>query len=133
MFYSLTLPQLRYFIYAITLLASAGSLGLMAYAGQSFESLLSGFTLWVVAPYAVLAAAGAIARTWPVVIVSLLVSLICIGYAILVYLDAFFVHTHSTSALVFIFVPLYQLIVAAAVLLASCISRWAIHSDSETR
>ena len=115
-------PRFRYLTYAFSLVGAIGTVALMAYAGQSLKSLLSGFTPWAIAPYAVFAAAGAIARTRAIVVVTAFVSLAAVLYAAFAYVDVFFVHIHSTGALVFIFVPLYQLVVAALVLVISLIS-----------
>jgi len=74
-------------------------------------------------PYAVFALAGVAVRLQWVAGVVLLSSLVAI-YAAAAYADAFFIHVHSTSAIIFIFLPFYQLILATVVLLLSLISRF---------
>jgi len=117
------MPHLRQIIYALTSIGAVSTLGFMAYAGRSFHSLLSEFTPWALSPYAVFALAGLAVRLQWVAGVVLLSSLVAI-YAAAAYADAFFIHVHSTSAIIFIFLPFYQLILATVVLLLSLISRF---------
>ena len=99
--------------------AAAGCLGLLSYAadlssGQNFLWAV-GFGLWVVSPFVFLLHATRRFegnRTRDVVL--LLVSLATALFAAFVYYDAFFVSMDAQSALVFIFVPLWQWVGAAA-------------------
>jgi len=118
------MPRLRQIIYALTLIGAVSTLGFIAYAGRSFHSLLSGFTPWALSPYAVFALAGVAVRLQWVAVVVLVFSLVATVYAAAAYADAFFIHVHSTSAIIFIFLPFYQLILAAVVLLLSLISHF---------
>ena len=111
--------------YTVVAIGAVGTLGVMAYAGQSFESLVSGFTLWALAPFATFAAACALARRRGVIVVALIAGVVATLFAAFTYIDAFFIHIHSTSALVFIFVPLYQLVAAVILLLVAFVTRRA--------
>ena len=111
--------------YTVIAIGAVGTLGVMAYAGQSLQSLLSGFTLWALAPFATFAAACALARSRSVIVVALIAAVVATLFAAIIYIDAFFIHIHSTSALVFIFVPLYQLVAAAILLLVAFVTRRA--------
>jgi hypothetical protein len=118
------MPRLRQIIYALTLIGAVSALGFIAYAGRSFHSLLSGFSAWALSPYAVFALAGVAVRLQWVAAVVLVSSLVATVYAAAAYADAFFIHLHSTNGIIFIFLPFYQLILAAVVLLLSLISRF---------
>ena len=74
--------------------------------------------------YALFAVAGVAARQQWLAAIVLVSSLVATLFAAAAYFDAFFIHVHSTSAIIFIFLPFYQLIVAAVVLLLSLISRF---------
>ena len=115
---------LRKIVYALTLIGAVSTLSFIAYAGRSFHSLLSGFTPWALSPYAVLALAGVTVRLQWIALVVLVSSLVATVYAAAAYANAFLIHVHSTGAIIFIFVPFYQLILAAVVLLLSLISRF---------
>jgi|ERR1051326_3789642 hypothetical protein len=106
-------------IYGAIAIGAIGTVAVMAYAGQSLESLFSGFTAWTLAPFAIFALACSVARNRGVVIVTLVAVILALVLGAFIYIDALFVHIHSTGALVFIFVPLYQLIVAVIVLVAA--------------
>ncbi len=99
------------------------SLGALYYAGQSVRSLLSGFTAWVILPYAVFSVACSLVRTRGVALIIFVVSVMAVLCAGFIYVDALFLHSSSTSALVFIFIPLYQVIAAGVMLVISFFSR----------
>jgi hypothetical protein len=107
---------LRVASYCIAAVGAFVTLMAMAHGGGSLRSLLSGFTLWALIPYAGLVAASAIARTRGSLIAALAVCLVAVLFGSFIYLDALFVHISSTGALVFIFIPLYQLLAAVVVL-----------------
>jgi hypothetical protein len=82
----------------------------MLYASGWRPSLgLVGFMLWAVSPYvavaAVLRALGN--RTSASRVASVAASTAVLGFASLMYVDAVFIHVSSTSALIFLFGPLY--------------------------
>ena len=107
---------LRLLTYSIASVGAAATLAAMVYAGGSLRSLLDGFTIWALVPYAAFAAAAAIARTRGSLLAAFLSCLAAVGFGLFIYWDALFVHISSTSALVFIFIPLYQLLAAAIVI-----------------
>ena len=111
---------MKTFLLAIPTILTIGALVTVAsllHCGGSVASLLSGFTLWALIPYAVLFASCSLARTRGRTLTTLVVSVLATAFAAFAYGDAMFSHSSSTSALIFIFVPLYQLI-AAAILFA---------------
>ena len=97
-------------------LGALGTLAALAYDGASAAVFTLG--IWALLPYAVLLASSRFAGTGGRALVLFIVCLLASGFAIFVYADALFVHTTSTAGLVFLFIPLYQLI-AAVVLLVS--------------
>lgn len=103
--------------------ASLGTLGLgalvtgaaLVHAG-GFSTLLSGFSLTALSPYAVFGAACFLANSSRGrAIAALAVCALATAFAIYFYGDLIFVRPGSMSGLVFLFVPFYQL--PAAVLL----------------
>ena len=97
----------------------------MAYAGNGASSLLMlcAFVIWALLPYAVLLACSALTGTRGRGLAAFIVSLLASGLALLVYCDAMFVHTNSTSGLVFLAIPLYQFITAVILLAVLFFSR----------
>ncbi len=110
--------------FSIQALGSAATLAAMAYAGAGFHLLLNGFTAWTLAPYVTLLTAATIACTRGSLIAVFGASLAAALFGSFIYYDALCIHTSSTSALVFIFIPLYQLL-AAVIVLVFCIERRA--------
>ena len=106
---------MRILSYTIAAGGGLGTLAAMVYAGGSPGALLSGFTLWALLPYAALAGAAAIAPTRGTLLATLIVSVVAVIFGGLVYIDALFIHVSSTSALVFVFIPLCQLFAATVV------------------
>ena len=106
---------LRVTTYGIAAVGAVATVAAMAYAGGSLRSLLDGFTIWALLPYAALAAAAAIARTRGSILAVFLVCLAAVVFGLFIYGDVLFIHISSTGALVFIFIPLYQLLAAAIV------------------
>jgi hypothetical protein len=98
---------------AILVIGSFVTVAALVRGGGSIASLFSGFTVWALVPYGILFASSSLARTSGRALATLIVSSLATAFAVLIYFDAMFVSTSSTSALVFVFIPLYQLIVAA--------------------
>src|SRR5207248_10168748 len=113
--------RLRQMIYALSSIGAVSTLGFIAYAGQSFRSLFSGFTPWALASYVVFAVAGLVAYQQRLAAIVLVCSLVATLFAAAAYFDALLTHVHSSSALVLLCVPLYHLTLAALVLLVSLI------------
>lgn len=105
---------------AILGIGAVVTLALLARAGGGISSLAGGTTIWALLPYAVLLLAAALTPTRGWALAVLVVSSLAAGFAVLVYAPP--LHG-STSGLVFIFVPLYQLIVAVIVLAVVLFSR----------
>lgn len=99
----------------LSVVGAAVTFGILLKAGGS-KILFSGFTLWALLPYFLF---SALARASTVKFYRLLVLalaslsvIVGIGF----YIDANFIHLDAQGALVFLFVPLYQLIAALGVL-----------------
>ena len=108
---------MRVVSYCIAAVGTVVTLVAMAHGGGGLRSLLSGFTIWALVPYAGFAAASAIARTRASLIAAFAVGLTAVLFGSFMYLNALFVHISSTSALVFVFIPLYQLLAAVVVVI----------------
>ena len=108
--------SLRRVSYSVLVLGGLGTFALMIYAAEGFRSLVSGFTVWALVPYAVFAIATRIARTRASIIAASVASFIAVFFGVFIYVDALFIHISSTSALVFVFIPLYQLLAGLVVL-----------------
>ncbi len=121
---------LRIASYCILSLGVVATLAAMVYAGGSIASLLSGFTVWAVAPYVAFLIAVVIAPTRGAAIAALVFCLAAALFASFIYFDALFVHISSTGALVFVFIPLYQLL-TAAIIIVLCIER-RVHATRNT-
>lgn len=103
----------------------------MVLAGGSAAALLSGLTIWALLPYALFLASSRFADTRGRSLTVCIVSAVASVFAVVSYADALFIDSSSTSALVFVFVPLYQLI-AAAILLATLFFSRARELDRPT-
>jgi hypothetical protein len=100
---------------AVLIIGATVTLVALFHGGDRFEALL--FAVLALAPYAAFFASCRLARTRGRALATLIVSSLATAYAALVYIDAMFIHPGGMAGLVFIFVPLYQLI-AALILLA---------------
>jgi len=119
-----TIPQQSKIAALVALgVGTLATIAALAYAGRSLSALLSGFTIWALCPYPVLFASSRFAATRGRALTVCIVSLLASAFAVFVYWNALFVHTSSTSALVFVFVPLYQLIAAVILVAALFFSR----------
>jgi hypothetical protein len=108
--------SLRRVSYSFLVLGGLGTLGLLIYAAQGFRSLISGFTVWALIPYAAFAIATRVARTRGSVVAACIASFVAAFFGLFIYVDALFFHISSTSSLVLVFIPLYQLLAALVVL-----------------
>ena len=102
---------------AVLIVGAMVTLVALFHGGGSFSSLLDGFTVWALVPYTAFFASCRLARARGRALATLIVSSLATAFAALVYIDAMFIHTGSMGGLVFIFIPLYQLL-AALILLA---------------
>jgi hypothetical protein len=97
-------------------IGGGGTLAAMTYASDDVSPVFAG---WLLVPYLILLIDLARARTQGMLIVTFAVSILAVVFAIAAYFDALFISTSSTSALAFLFVPLYQLVAALVVLVVS--------------
>ncbi len=74
--------------------------------------VLLGFSAWAMVPYLVLFFSARLPTSSKVSWVVFCATLVIVCMGVFIYIDAFFVHLDPQSGLVFIFVPLYQLILA---------------------
>src|SRR4051812_18618132 len=102
--------------YSILALGGVATLLALTLSGEGFRGLASGFAIWVILPYIALATAACIARTRGSIIAVLAVSLLAVVVAVYSYAGLFVGHQTSTAALIFVFLPLYQLLAALIVL-----------------
>ena len=109
-----------------------GTSAAMVMAGGSVAALLSGLTIWALLPYALLLASSRFAGTRGRALTACIVSVVASAFAVVAYADALFIDSSSTNALVFVFVPLYQLIAAAILLATLFFSRRARELDRPT-
>ncbi len=90
------------------------AMAIHAAGGFRLDAVL--FDLWAIAPYAVFVLASRLAVSRGASIAVLVCCTLATVFAVSVYYDAFFGHISSTSGLVFLFIPLYQLIFAGVLL-----------------
>jgi len=102
---------LRTGLLAVPAIGAAFTLALIVWAaggGEALDLTAFGFALWATSPYVLLALAGPRlrrpARQW----VVLLGDVVLTGGAIWIYIVGFVIETDAQSALLFVFVPLYQ-------------------------
>jgi hypothetical protein len=115
--------QINILTAVVLALGSLVTLGALFQGGGSLSSLISGFTVWALIPYGLFFASRTFARTRGRALATLIVSGVSSAFGAFVYVDAMYVHTSSTSALVFIFIPLYQLVAAAMLIAVLIFSR----------
>jgi len=79
---------------------------------------LNGFVFWALVPYAVYFVLSRFILTQSSfsTLAGCIVAALMLVFTLVVYIDGFFVHTSSTSALLFLFVPLFLLIGGPVVL-----------------
>jgi hypothetical protein len=105
---------------AVGVLAGVGAL---VRAGDNASSLISGFTLWTLSPYAALFACDRLARTTGRALTVFIFSLLVTLFALVCYGGSLFGHVSSTVGLIFVFIPLYQLIAALILLVVLLFTR----------
>ena len=102
--------------YSVLLLGGLCTFAFMVYSADGFSLSTTGFTVWALAPYAVFALATYVARTRGSIMAASLGSVLAVSVGIFVYIDVFFVHVSSTSALAFLSIPFCQLLGAIVAL-----------------
>ncbi|MEE9523684.1 MAG: hypothetical protein V3V59_02920 [Thermodesulfovibrionales bacterium] len=119
------------FLTALSVLASVITLSLMVYAGQGWEQGIVwwlgflAFGIWAISPYCFMTISHyLLINNNKQSIVFLVSSILIILFGMFIYYDGFFIHIDAQSALLFIFIPLYQWIGCGISLgLAKLISR----------
>ena len=110
---------------------AAGSIGLMLYAGRRAPRfLLVLFAIWVLSPFAILAWANIVSKSWSVLTRATLygVTVVLALASLAIYGDAVLRPPRSTPAFVFVAVPLGSwLLMAMVVPTAALISRRLSH------
>ncbi len=101
--------KLKIFNVVVLLLSIILTFYFLAYASGGAGVLLSGFTLWGVSPFLVLLLISHRAISHRSVITTTLLSILCFLGTYL-YFDSLFVHLDAQGALVFLFLPIYQLL-----------------------
>jgi len=75
------------------------------------DNILTGVNLWIISPYILFLIISLVAKYQSqsnnLSLASCITAVFLLLFTLLVYIDAFYIHISSTSALVFIFVPLY--------------------------
>lgn len=101
--------KLKVFNFALLLLGALLTLGFLSYAGGGLSSLLDWFVLLGILPYFILAVVShyAILHRIAVVVASLSIIFLFSTY---VYYDSLFIHPDAQGALIFLFLPIYQLL-----------------------
>ncbi len=92
----------------LLIVSSLIALGLITYASGGVSGLLSGFTIWSVLPYLILVFISYRAQSVRTLLAVTILSVVCILSTYL-YFDSLFVHPDAQGALIFLFLPLYQL------------------------
>lgn len=110
-------------IYGLLAIGAGGALAGMYHAAGGVSGWLNLFTLWVLLPYLVLLLAARWAVRKPIVVTVLVVAILVAGFGSYAYYEALVVQTSSTSALVFVTVPLWQLIAAGVAFLTAFATR----------
>ncbi len=113
----MTIPNAKRLAYLAIGLGFVGTLAAMAVASESmFRFLLSGFTIFALLPYLLLLGCAPLVGTRGRALVFCLVAMVASALALYAYADALFIHISSTSALVFVFLPLLQICLSAPLL-----------------
>jgi hypothetical protein len=138
--YAMNLRALRTATLQIAALGSALTAGLTLYLGfyqneerWSVLPLLAGFLIWGVLPYCVLLwGAAVLTHSRVSAIVVLITTVIELIAGAVFYCDAFFIHPDAQSALVFIFIPFYQLLASTVVVCPLAIHQAASKLEGRT-
>jgi hypothetical protein len=83
-------------------------LGFMTYASGGIDGLLDLYTLWTILPFFVLLLITLHTSSRETLIATTILGTLCLLSTYL-YFDSLFIHPDAQGALIFIFLPLYQL------------------------
>ena len=130
----------RNFTFALLIVGFVITLFTMVHAVGGFNSIFSlasmGLVLWVMVPYLVLFFSTRMRTSSKVSWVVLGSTLVIVGLGVFIYVDTYFVHTdhlNSTSGLIFIFVPLYQLILGCLMFFVSMFLNRPVKNNHESK
>jgi hypothetical protein len=120
---------------AASLLAAIGALATLGIGldamSRPYTLAAAGFIAWAVSPYMLLALLVRSAHTRAARVGVLLVTLLAVIFGVAIFVDAMYLHLDAQSALVFLFVPLWQwvglLVLAVPLLLLSRVGRTGRH------
>ena len=101
--------------YGFLVLGSLCTLAFVIYGADGLSLGAIALTIWALLPYAAFAHATRSARMRGSILAASGASVLAVAAAIGLYTHAFFIHPTPTSAVGFVFVPLYQLLAAFAV------------------
>lgn len=112
-----TRPQIQTITSIVLLAAMIAGGWFEHYAkGPNAAYALDWFAVWIATPFVLMLVAVALAHSVRAQVVVLFVSGILTAAGIFFYRDAMFVHVDAQGALVFLFIPLYQLVIVVITL-----------------
>ena len=101
--------KLKLFNYILLSTGIFAGLGFVIYASGGVGGMLDLFTLWMILPYSILLLVSYRAASRRTLITVATLSALCL-LSIYWYIDSLFVHPNAQGALIFLFLPLYQLL-----------------------
>lgn len=118
-----TIKNLRLVGYATLVFAIIVDVWFEQYARGSVGVRIDGYSVWIAAPFILMVVAIAIANSLRSLKVVFVLSVLLALSSLFIYWHALFIHVDAQGSLVFVFLPLYQLVAVAAVLLAVIVVR----------
>ena len=119
--------------YTTLIAAIIASVWFEQYARASASIKVDGYTLWVAAPFAFMGLTFAVGRSFRSLVVLLILSGLLAFSSVLIYWGAMFAHVDAQGGLIFLFLPLCQIVVAAlalaVVIIAFFLSRRAANNS----
>lgn len=109
----------------LVLLLGAFACGWFEKVAARAENLLSldAFSVWVASPYFLLLIPVVLAHSKKGQVALLVVSLLMVAGALFIYYDTMFVHLDAQGGLVFLFLPLWQLLAVLGVIVTVVVAR----------
>lgn len=95
--------------------------------GPDAKMTLDGFSVWIAAPFALMLIAVVLSHSVRTQVVVLALSGMWAVAGVLLYWDAMFLHVDAQGGLVFLFIPLYQLVAVAITLGGVTFARARVH------
>ena len=97
-----------------SLSVAAISTFIIAGEASEWQSVLNEWNLWILSPYIfffiISVTANHQSGSVNVASASCYTAILILAFTLFIYIDAFYIHVSSTSALVFLFIPLYLII-----------------------